>query len=57
MNTKNIQEAIFKVLTQDHRLGFLSIDRQVIWGKPRRKILKTFVKRQFEKAEMLVLDA
>ena len=48
MNSKNIQEAISRVLTQDHHLGFLSIDGQVIGGKPGRKILKIFVKRQFQ---------
>ena len=46
MNSKNIQEVISRVLTQDHHLGFLSIDGQVICGKPGRKILKIFVKRQ-----------
>ena len=48
MNSKNIQEAISRVLTQDHHLGFLSTDGQVIGGKPGRKILKIFVKRQFQ---------
>ena len=48
MNSKNVQEAISRVLTQDHHLGFLSTDGQVIGGKPGRKILKIFVKRQFQ---------
>ena len=48
MNSKNIQEAISRVLTQDYHLGFLSTDGQVIGGKPGRKILKIFVKRQFQ---------
>ena len=60
-NTKNTQEATYfdngvahvksrfmRVLTQDHSLGFLAVDGQIVWSKPGWEILKIFVKRQFQ---------
>ena len=52
----NIKSRFMRVLTQDHRLGFLAIDGHIIWGKLGWEILKILVKRQFQSWNV-VLDA
>ena len=44
-----MKSRFMRVLTQDHRLGFLAIDEQIFWGKPGEEILKILVKKQFQR--------